>query len=104
MNLALAFVLVGLSVAQIIALAAILYRHAIPRSPKVFHALLVGPMIVSASTAMLMGFMALANTEMLFGFSLDSYELAFFSCEFLTFSILCVYSLFYWLHGRYGDR
>ncbi len=93
-DIMLAVALVWLAVAQVVALGAVLTRHAIPRAPTVFGAALLLPMVVAATTALLMAYMAGPGSapDMLFGVPLTVYRIAFFASEAMWISVLCIYA------------
>ncbi len=103
MDTMLAGAFVWLAVAQGIALGAVLTRHAIPRAPTVFGAALLLPMVVAATTALLMGYMAGpgSDPDMLFGIPLTMYLLIFAASEAMWISVLCAYSFYHHVAGRF---
>ncbi len=102
-DMMLAGALVWLAVAQVVALGAVLTRHAIPRAPTVFGAALLLPMVVAATTALLMAYMSGpgSSPDMLFGIPLTVYQTAFFASEAMWISVLCMYSYYHHVRGRY---
>lgn len=101
MDVLLAALLIFLAIGQIVALGAILTRHAIPRAPSVFHSLVVGPMVISSVAAVLMSAEAVTGSGEVWGVSLDAYRTVFFAAEGLTFWTLNVYAFYYHVSGRY---
>ncbi len=104
-NMILAAVLVWLAVAQVVALAAVLTRHAIPRAPTVFGAMLFFPMVAAAASALVMAYIAASTSvgepSAFFGLTLRPCLAVFVASEAMWISVLVAYSFYHFVHGRY---
>ncbi len=67
MLVAISLTLLALGLGELAALCGIWLRYAIPRAPKVFHWLLLGPMLASSTSAFALSWIALSGEESFFG-------------------------------------
>lgn len=104
MNMYLAVVLLVLAVSQVVALLAILFRYAVPRSPNVLHVVVVGPMLVSSGTALILGLDFLGAAGEVLGISTTTYLAVFLTAETATFSTLNAYAYYWHTTGRHKQH
>lgn len=92
--------LVVLSLGQLAALLGVLFRHAIPRAPFVFHGLLLLPMLITAGSCLAMAYMALSGRQQVAG--LDGLVLlaVFFICEAIWIWTLNAYAVYHFIRSR----
>lgn len=94
MHTLLAALLILLAVVQALAFWAILKRHALPLSPRLFHALLAAPMVASVALSLVMAILfSVGSTPALGVFAL------YFACEALWLLILLIYAYYHFHRG-----
>jgi amino acid transporter len=101
-----AAVFILLAFLQIIALIAILYRHAIPRAPKLFHGLLLGPMLAGVVCLFILAWLALTGIETIFGLNETLVLFIYFGATTTTWGTLDFYALYHFrrMRQRYGNE
>lgn len=92
---------VFLAVMMLISLVAILFRHAIPRAPSLFQALVGVPVVVASTVSFLLAYMALAEIDSLWGIGLAVYRSAITYSVGVVFLNLNIYSLAWYVSLRY---
>lgn len=92
---------VFLAVMMLISLAAIFFRHAIPRAPGLFQALVGVPVVFASTVSFALAHMALAETDSLWGIGLDVYRSMITYSVGVVFMALNIYALYYYVAGRY---
>jgi hypothetical protein len=88
-----ALVLLGLG--MLAALVGILFRHAIPRAPVLFHGLLVVPMLLSSFSCFVIAFMALSGVREVFGVDALGVLTVYFVSQVLVWWTLNAYAVYH---------
>ncbi len=93
-----AFVITGLG--ELAALLGILFRYAIPRSPRIFHVLLFVPMVLASVSCFVLAWLALSGEQEVAGANGLTLILVFFFAEGAVYWILVSYAVYHHLRGR----
>ncbi len=102
MALALAVVLVTLAVAQLVSLLAVVTRHAIPRSPRLYHIPLALAIPAAVGSAFLAAYVVQPYTpSTVLGLGFLGWLLVFFVADAVTYWTLNVYALAWHLSIRH---
>jgi flagellar biosynthesis component FlhA len=92
---------VALAVGMAVSLVAILFRHAVPKAPTLFHLLCVVPMTLAIIVSLVLAWMALNGAASFWGVRLDVYRLTLVLSIASTFWALNGYSYYYHVRGKY---
>ena len=93
-----ALVITGLG--ELAALLGILFRYAIPRSPKIFHVLLFVPMVSASLSCFVLAWIALTGEQQAAGVNEETLRVVFFASEGAVYWILVSYAVYHHLRGR----
>ncbi len=91
---------VTLAVVQVVTYLAIVARHAIPRSPRVFHVALTAPMWAGVVLLFMLATLVSTGSGELFGFEALDYMTFFIWTETSWLSVLLYYAYWWYRHGR----
>jgi hypothetical protein len=93
--------LVVLALGQAASLLGIWFRYAIPRAPRIFHWLLLVPMLLSIFSALGLAWVLLSTAESVLG--LDAFMLFLIYCasQAVVYWVLVAYAVY---HSRRGRR
>lgn len=100
-GIALAFGFVLLAFFEAVALVAIVFRYAIPRSPGFFHSLVALPMAASIAASIALAANSALLVASLSGSALLWWLLVFAYASAGVFCVLDIYSLYWHLRGRH---
>lgn len=94
-----ATMLIVLALGQAASMLGIWFRYAIPRAPKVFHWLLLFPMLLSILSALGLAWVILTGDEFV---GLDTLMLFLIYCgsQAIVYWVLVFYSVWWWTKGR----
>lgn len=95
-----AVVLVTLGFGQLAAGVGIFFRYAIPRSPRIFHWLILPPLGVMVMVDFLLAWMALTGVDAVFGLDALMMLLLYYCCADLVWWSLVGYAVYHWTRGR----
>lgn len=95
-----AMLFVSLALSHVAALGAILWRHAIPRAPRVFHLLLLFPMLACIASLAALAYIALSGADPVLGLPALAWLALFFVFENIVWWTLVAYSVFYYVANR----
>ena len=99
-----AAVLIVLGLGELAALLAVLYRYAIPRAPKIFHWLLLLPMLAVCGSSFALAWMALAGPDEVLGATAIVLLLVHFGAQACVFWILDFYAIYHVVRMRRRRR
>ncbi len=91
---------VSLAVVQVVTYLAIVARHAIPRSPRVFHVALTAPMWAGVVLLFMLATLVSTGSGELFGLEALDYMTFFIWTETSWLSVLLYYAYWWYRHGR----
>lgn len=95
-----AAILIVLALGLAASLLGIWFRYAIPRAPKVFHWLLLFPMLLSIFSALAVAWIALTGVERVLGVNSLALLLIYFASQAVVYWVLVFYSVWWWTKGR----
>lgn len=81
-------------------LLGVMFRHAIPRAPVLFHGLLLLPMLIAALSCFALAYMFLGGTDELLGIEILTISAAFVVCQAITFWVLNAYAIFHYYRRK----
>ncbi len=99
MLIVISLALLALGLGELAALCGIWLRYAIPRAPKVFHWLLLVPMLASSTAAFALAWIALTGGESFFGVQVLVLLLARFAGAASWVWTLVAYAVYWHLRG-----
>lgn len=95
-----AAMLIVLALGLAAAMLGIWFRYAIPRAPKIFHWLLLFPMLASIFSALAVAWVALTGAERVFMANPLMLLLIYFASQAVVYWVLVAYSIWWYAKGQ----
>lgn len=92
--------LIVLALGQVASLLGIWFRYAIPRAPRIFHWLLLFPMLISIFSALAVAWLALTGIQVILGLDGITLLLIYFASQVVVYWALVAYAIYHHFRGR----